>query len=235
MLYCFSSVPIAPPASWDRFPNKLTRESLQQGVTVPCTSGRTQTKALSRSTGSLRVARSCPTLCNLTDCSPPGSSVHGFSSQEYWSGLPSPSPGDLPDPGRHSKNFSASLSPVVGPPKGQGPSGSQRGQHLPLDRQVLHLPVLVLQEPEQHLHHLAFTVLIQLDGVLLKLRHQVTGGHEPGQGERRGIAEQAPGPSDLGSTLTVPPGAHVDTKENSRAGGLSGLWARLGHHKESCV
>ena len=78
MLYCFSSVPIAPPASWDRFPNKLTRESLQQGVTVPCISGRTQTKALSRSTGSLRVARSCPTLCNPTDCSPPGSSVHGI-------------------------------------------------------------------------------------------------------------------------------------------------------------
>ena len=23
----------------------------------------------------------------------------GFSSQEYWSGLPVPSPGDLPDPG----------------------------------------------------------------------------------------------------------------------------------------
>ena len=28
-------------------------------------------------------------------CSSPGSSVHGFSKQEYWSGLPFPSPGDL--------------------------------------------------------------------------------------------------------------------------------------------
>ena len=37
--------------------------------------------------------------CNPVDCSPPGSSVHGFSRQEYWSGLPFPSPGDLPDPG----------------------------------------------------------------------------------------------------------------------------------------
>jgi len=26
-------------------------------------------------------------------------SVHGISSQEHWSGLPFPSPGDLPDPG----------------------------------------------------------------------------------------------------------------------------------------
>ena len=33
------------------------------------------------------------------DRSPPGSSVMGFPRQEYWSELPSPPPGDLPDPG----------------------------------------------------------------------------------------------------------------------------------------
>ena len=33
------------------------------------------------------------------DCSPSGSSVHGISRQEYWSGLPFPSPGDLSDTG----------------------------------------------------------------------------------------------------------------------------------------
>ena len=33
------------------------------------------------------------------DCSPPGSSGHGLSRQEYWSGLPFHSPGDPPDPG----------------------------------------------------------------------------------------------------------------------------------------
>ena len=37
--------------------------------------------------------------CNPVDYSLPGSSVRGFSRQEYWSGLPFPSPGDLPDPG----------------------------------------------------------------------------------------------------------------------------------------
>ena len=37
--------------------------------------------------------------CDLMDCSLPGSSVHGFSRQEYWSGLSFPSPEDLPDPG----------------------------------------------------------------------------------------------------------------------------------------
>jgi len=31
------------------------------------------------------------------DCSPPCSSVHGIFRQEYWSGLPCPSPGDLSD------------------------------------------------------------------------------------------------------------------------------------------
>ena len=33
------------------------------------------------------------------DSSQPGSSVHGFSRQDYWSELPFPSPGNLPDPG----------------------------------------------------------------------------------------------------------------------------------------
>ena len=33
------------------------------------------------------------------DCSSAGSSNHGFPRQEYWSGLPFPSLGDVPDPG----------------------------------------------------------------------------------------------------------------------------------------
>ena len=45
------------------------------------------------------VAQLCLILCDPMDCSLPGSSVHGISRQEYWSGLPFPSPGDLPDPG----------------------------------------------------------------------------------------------------------------------------------------
>ena len=46
------------------------------------------------------VAQSRPTLCDPMDSSlqqaPPSM---GFSRQEYWSGLPFPSPGNLPDPG----------------------------------------------------------------------------------------------------------------------------------------
>ena len=33
------------------------------------------------------------------DCSPPGSFALRISLKEYWSGVPSPPPGDLPDPG----------------------------------------------------------------------------------------------------------------------------------------
>ena len=45
------------------------------------------------------VTKSCPTLAVswTVACQAPLSI--GFSRQEYWSGLPFPSPGDLPDPG----------------------------------------------------------------------------------------------------------------------------------------
>ena len=44
------------------------------------------------------VAQSCPTLCDPMNCSMPGSSLSmEFSRQESWSGLPLPSPGDLPN------------------------------------------------------------------------------------------------------------------------------------------
>ena len=47
-----------------------------------------------------KLLPSCPTLFNPMDYSLPGSPVHeSFSRQEYWSGLPCPPPGDLPNPG----------------------------------------------------------------------------------------------------------------------------------------
>ena len=41
----------------------------------------------------LLLLQSCLTLCDPMDCSLPGSSIHGVSRQEYWSGLPCPPPG----------------------------------------------------------------------------------------------------------------------------------------------
>ena len=45
------------------------------------------------------VIQLSPILCDPLDCSPPDSSVLGISQQEYWSGLPFPTPGNLPHPG----------------------------------------------------------------------------------------------------------------------------------------
>ena len=39
------------------------------------------------------------------DCSPPGPSVHAIFKQGYWSGLPFPTPGDLPDSGIEPVSF----------------------------------------------------------------------------------------------------------------------------------
>ena len=45
------------------------------------------------------VLQSCPTLCNPIDCSTPRLLCPwGFFRQKYWSGLPFPPPGDLPNP-----------------------------------------------------------------------------------------------------------------------------------------
>ena len=44
-------------------------------------------------------AQSSPTLCDSIDSSMPASSVYGIFRQRYWTGLPFPSQGDLPNLG----------------------------------------------------------------------------------------------------------------------------------------
>ena len=57
-----------------------------------------------------KLLQSCLTLYNPMDCSPPDSSVMGFSRQEYWSGVPFPSSGDLSNPGVKSTSL---MSPAL--------------------------------------------------------------------------------------------------------------------------
>ena len=45
------------------------------------------------------VARSCPTLVTPWTVAHQAPLSMGFSRQVYWSGVPFPSPGELPDPG----------------------------------------------------------------------------------------------------------------------------------------
>ena len=44
-------------------------------------------------------AQSCPTLCNTLTVAHQAPVSMEFTRHGYWSGLPFPSPGDLPDPG----------------------------------------------------------------------------------------------------------------------------------------
>ena len=44
-------------------------------------------------------AQLCSTLCDAVDCSCQAPPSVGLSRQEYWSELPCPPAGDLPDPG----------------------------------------------------------------------------------------------------------------------------------------
>ena len=60
-------------------------------------------------------AQSCPSLCSPMDWSPAGSSVHGIFQAEYWSSLPFPAPGDLPNPGikPHLLNWQVGSLPLA--------------------------------------------------------------------------------------------------------------------------
>ena len=71
--------------------------------------------------GEGEVTQSCPTLCNPMDCSLPGSSIHGILQQGYWSGLPFPSPGDLPDPGIESRSAALEADALTSEPPGEHP------------------------------------------------------------------------------------------------------------------
>ena len=71
-----------------------------------------------------KVAQLCLTLCNPMDYSLPGSSVHGILQTRVQSGLPFPSPGDLPNPG--AKPRSSSLQADSLPTELQGsPDGKE--------------------------------------------------------------------------------------------------------------
>ena len=63
----------------------------------------------------------CPTLCHLWIVPCQATRSMGFPRQGYWSGLPFPSPGDLPDPGikpwSPSLQADSLLSEPLGEPK----------------------------------------------------------------------------------------------------------------------
>ena len=69
------------------------------------------------------AAQSCLTLCDPTDCSPPGSSVHGVLQARIQEWVDLPSPGALPSPGVGPALPVSSALQTDGLPA--GPSGSK--------------------------------------------------------------------------------------------------------------
>ena len=65
------------------------------------------------------VTKSCLTFANPWSVARQAPLSMGFSRQEYWSGLPFPSPGDLPNPGikPRSLELQADSSPTEPPGK----------------------------------------------------------------------------------------------------------------------
>ena len=90
------------------------------------------------------VAQSCPTLRDPMD-----SSLHqapppmGFSRQEYWSGLPFPSPGNLPDPGIEPRSPALSTDTLTSEPQGS--------VHIPGTREVKQTFKLVIWKKKKKL------------------------------------------------------------------------------------
>ena len=60
--------------------------------------------------GESEVAQSCPTLCDPWTVAHQALLSMGFSRQKYWSELPFPIPGDLPNPGIQSVSL---VSPAL--------------------------------------------------------------------------------------------------------------------------
>ena len=67
----------------------------------------------------VKVTQSCPTLCDHMDCSLPGSSVHGILQARHWSGLPFPSPRDLPNPGTEARSPALQADSLPSEPPGK--------------------------------------------------------------------------------------------------------------------
>ena len=78
---------------------------------------RTLTRAWPWICSTCLVVQCCPTLSDTMDSSPPGTSVHGDSpGKEYWSGLPCPLPGDLPNPGIESRSPALQANSLLSEP-----------------------------------------------------------------------------------------------------------------------
>ena len=70
------------------------------------------------------VAQSYPTIATPWTVAHQAPLSKGFSRQEYWRGLPFPSPGDLPDPGIEPTFPALQVDSLLSEPPGKSPQFS---------------------------------------------------------------------------------------------------------------
>ena len=75
-----------------------------------------------------KVAQSCPTLWNPMDCTHQAPLSMGLSRQEYWSGLPFPSPGNLPNPETEPRSPTLQADALTSEPPGKPAQGCTGGK-----------------------------------------------------------------------------------------------------------
>ena len=71
--------------------------------------------------GSVLVTQLCPAPCDPWTIAHQPPLFTEFSRQEYWSGLPFPSPGDLPDPGIEAGSPALQANSLPSEPPGKPP------------------------------------------------------------------------------------------------------------------
>ena len=108
------------------------------------------------------VAKSCLTLCDPMDCSYQAPLSMEFSRQEYWSGLPFPSPGDLPDPGVEPRSPALQAGSLMSKSPGKPSSVTQSCLTLCdlMDCSMPGLPVLhqFLELAQAHVHQVSDSI-----------------------------------------------------------------------------
>ena len=83
------------------------------------------------------VTLSCRTLCDPIDCSYQAPLSMGFSRRQYQSGLPFPSPGDLPNPGVEPESPALRADALPSEPPGKSHKEGLIKEGLPKELQTL--------------------------------------------------------------------------------------------------
>ena len=105
------------PSTWDI--SGCIKHNLQVRVHRPVGGTRLLTDHYNNSNS--LVTKSCPTLATPLTVAYQAPLSMGFSRQEYWSGLPFPSPGDPPDPGIEPRSPALKADALLSEPPGKSP------------------------------------------------------------------------------------------------------------------